>query len=279
MLFEFRPKQVISILLPRSAVGLLLILAIPHGTSWAQQDEVARSSIQHLGFRFAGRIASYREDLVVPLGFHGPCLSLGPVYTRQAEKDLTHIRIDFSAGYLKNRYSHEAYVVRMELHASWVRNLTEHDKFGDLWGGVSLPVQMNNLFLESWDDAHLYWLTTYSLAPAVEWHKKISQKDRAIVRMETPVISLVSRPPAYRHNKQDALTHWTYHFTGPNRALHLEGPGTYRGILLRILLMREMKYSLVSLGCEFQYHYCSEPQPIRAMNTSITLSYQWRIRS
>lgn len=279
MPFESRPKNAFKILLPRAAVGLFLVIAITHRACCAQQDEMPGLVIEHLGIHFGGRIASYREDLVVPLGFHGPSLSLGSVYRRQAEESLIHIRFDFSIGYLKNRYSHEAYVIKMELHPSWVRKLTHHDRYGCLWGGISLPMQMNNLFLESWDDAHLYWLTTYSLAPAVEWHKEISQRDGAVFRMEVPIISLVSRPPAYRHNKQEALTHWTYHFTEPNRALHLQTPETYRGVFLRILLMRRMGRSLLSLGCEFQYHYCSEPQAIRAMNTTITLSYQWRIRS
>jgi hypothetical protein len=235
--------------------------------------------MQHLGIHFAGGSASYREDLVVPLGFHGPGLTLGPVYTRQGDKGLIHIPLYFSAGYLKNRYSHEAYVMRFELHPSWIRKLTEYDKFGDLWGGISLPIQMNNLFLESWDDAHLYWLTTYSLAPAIEWQKKISQKYKAAVRIETPILSLVSRPPAYRHNKQDALTHWTYHFSEPNRALHLEAPDTYRGLLVRISLARNVGRSSLNLGGELQYHYCGRPQAIRALNISTAISYQWRIGS
>jgi hypothetical protein len=279
MPFESKSRFALSKFPAAALVILLLLLPVRHGTLRAQETERVGSSTQHLGIHFAGGIASYREDLVVPLGFHGGALSLGPVYARQGESSLIRVHLRFSAGYLKNRYSHEAYVVRFELHPSWVRKLIQHDRFGDLWGGVSLPIQMNNLFLESWDDAHLYWLTTYSMAPAIEWQKNLSQKNKAVVRMEAPILSLVSRPPAYRHNKQEALTHWTYHFTEPNRSLHLETPETYRGLWVRLGLTRKMGRSLLNLGCEFQYHYCSRPQDIRAMNTSITVSYQWRIRS
>jgi hypothetical protein len=277
MACESRHRLAMGMLPAWTLAILVFLLPIRYGSLRAQEIERAGSSSQHLGIHFAGGLASYREDLIVPLGFNGPGLSLGSTYTRQGEEGLIRALFSFSAGYLKNRYSHEAYVIRFELHPSWVRKLTQHYRFGDLWGGVSLPIQMNNLFLESWDDAHLYWLTTYSLAPAIEWQKQISQRDKAVVRMEVPLVGLVSRPPAYRHNKQDALSHWTYHFTEPHRSLHLETPETYRGLFVRIGLTHEMGHSLLNLGWEFQYHYCRRPQDIRAMNTSITISYQWRI--
>ena len=272
-------QSVLELPLRRILSALLLILALTYGTSLAQESDRVTSSIQHLGICVAGGPASYREDLVVPLGFGGPSLSLGPVYTRQAERSLIHIRLGLPVGYLKNRYDHEAYVLRLELHPSWVTRLTQHNRFGSLWGGLALPMQMNNLFLESWDDAHLYWLTTYSLAPAIEWQKEISERNKAVVRIEVPVISLVSRPPAYRRTKQEALNHWTYHFTQPNRALHFETPDTYRGLVVRMRFTRKMGRSLLGLGCEFQYNHCTRPRDIRAMNTLITVSYQWRIRS
>lgn len=279
MRLESRSRFAMRILLSRALSGLLLILALTHGTSRAQEPDRSKPTRQHLGIQFAGGSASYREDLIVPLGFGGPSLSLGPVYTRQAEESLIRIGLSFPVGYLKNRYSHEAYVIRLEFDPSWVRRLTRHDRYGGLWGGIALPMQMNNLFLESWDDAHLYWLTTYSLAPAIEWQKEISEKNQAVVRMEVPLVSLVSRPPAYRRTKQEALSHWTYHFTRPNGSLHLETPGVYRGLFLRILFTRKMGRSLLGLGCEFQYHHCTRPRDIRAMNTLVTISYQWRIRS
>ncbi len=279
MPFEARPIVKLRTSLPSTLTGILIILAALNVPLLAQQPEKEPSSMQHLGVRCDGGIASYREDLVVPLGFHGPNLTLGLVYSRQGERDRFRVPLYLSFGYLKNRYSHESYVMRFDLHPLWVRRLAQYDRLGSLWAGASLPVQMNNLFLESWDDAHLYWLTTYSLAPAIEWQKDISQEYKAAVRIEVPVLSLVSRPPAYRHNKQDALSHWTYHFTEPNRSLHLETPETYRGLFVRLELAHEIGHSLLNLGCEFQYYFCSRPQEIRVMNTSIAISYQWRIGS
>jgi hypothetical protein len=256
---------------------LVIVLPVRNGTLRAQEAQGAGSSTQHLGIRFANAIASYREDLLVPLGFSGPALSLGSTYRRQGNGELIRVSFLFSGGYLKNRYSHVAYVLRLELRPSWVRRMARHDRFGSLWGGFSLPIQMNNLFIESWDEAHLYWLTTYSVAPVIEWQREISQRNKVAIRMDVPLISLVSRPPAYRYNKQDALTHWTYHFTKPNRALHLETPETYRGLFLRMGMAHEIGSSLLNLGLEFRYYCCRRPKDIRAMNTSITISYQWRI--
>jgi hypothetical protein len=243
----------------------------------AQEEGKYASKVKHLGFHLSSGIASYREDLLVPLGFNGLGLSLGPIYTRQTENSLVQVRLKVGFGYLKNRYSHEAWVLMLEIRPSWMRKFAEHDRYGKFWGGICIPLQMNNLFLESWDDAHLYWLTAHSLGAAFQWEKRVSRKNHAVFRMEVPVFSLVSRPPTYRYNKQDALTCFTFHFTEPNSSLHLETLDMYRALFIQALLRREVRRSLLTLGLEFQYSYCREPERIWGINTSIFVSYQWRI--
>jgi len=144
---------------------------------------------------------------------------------------------------------------------------------------MSIPLQMNNLFIESWDEAHLYWLTAHSVALATEWQKKFSKKYDLSARMEIPIIGWISRPPTYRYNKQDALNHFGFHFSEPNKSLHFETLDTYRALYLQALFKKEMSCSFLSLGLEFQYKYFRNPQKIQGINTSILLSYQWRIGS
>lgn len=261
----------------RTLAASIVVLVLACKMSLAQQEGRSTTRMQHLGIYVGSGIASYREDLLVPLGFHGLGLSLGSVYTRRTEKDLVHIRLRFGLGYLKNRYSHEAWVMMLEVRPSWLRKFAEHQLYGEFWGGICFPLQINNLFIESWDDAHLYWLTAHSLGVATEWQKKISGKSNAVFRVETPLLGFVSRPPEYRYKKQEALTHWTFHITEPNRSLHLETLNTYRALFIQMLFSREMLCSLFNLGLEFEYKYCSKPQKIWGLNTSILLSYQWRI--
>jgi hypothetical protein len=270
-------RRTLSPSLMRALMAFVATFTLSFGMVRAQEDGKYASRVKHLGFHLSSGIASYREDLVVPLGFDGPGLSLGPIYTRQTENDLVQVRLKIGLGYLKNRYSHEAWVLMLEIRPSWMKRFAEHDRYGQFWGGISVPLQMNNLFLESWDEAHLYWLTAHSLGAAFQWQKRVSRKNHAVFRMEVPVFSLVSRPPTYRYNKQDALTRFTFHFTEPNSSLHLETLDTYRAIFIQALLRREVRRSLLTLGLEFQYSYCREPERIWGINTSIFLSYQWRI--
>jgi len=279
MSYDSVPRRFLSLIPIRASAFSLLVLVLSLGTPLAQEKVEGTTGGQHIGVQLGGGIASYREDLLVPLGFDGPGFSLGGVYDRRTEKNLIQIHLKVGFGHLKNRYSHEAWVLAFEMRPSWVRKLAEHCRYGQFRGGVSIPLQMNNLFLESWDDSHLYWLTAHSLAAALQWEKKVSRKDRAVVRMEVPFLSLVSRPPAYRYNKQDALNHWTFHFSEPNRSLHLETPDKYRALFIQMLFRRQVRQSLLSLGLEFQYAYCRKPEKIWGLNTSIVVSYQWRIGS
>jgi hypothetical protein len=276
---DFAPRRFLNLIPFRAVAFSLLALVLNLGTPLAQEKPEGATGSQHLGIHLGGGIASYREDLLVPFGFDGPGFSVGGMYDRRTENNLIRIRLKIGFGHLKNRYSHEAWVLAFEMRPSWVRKLAEHCRYGQFWGGVSIPMQMNNLFLESWDDSHLYWLTAHSLAAALQWEKRISRKDHAVVRMEIPFLSLVSRPPAYRYNKQDALNHWTFHFSEPNRSLHVETPSKYRALFIQMLLRRQVRQSLLSLGLEFQYAYCRKPERIWGLNTSIVVSCQWRIGS
>jgi hypothetical protein len=277
MLHVFKYWRLLSVPLIHTLAAFIVISAFAGQVTRAQEE--GKSSIRghYLGFHFDGKIASYREDLIVPLGFNGPGLSLGAIYTSHTENNLVHIRLRVGAAYLKNQYSHEAYVALLDLRPSWIRKLTQHRKYGEFWAGISIPLQMNNLIFESWDDAHLYWLTAHSLGFVTEWKKRITQQNNAVVRMEIPILSLVSRPQAYRYNKQDALNHFTFHFTEPNRSLHLETLDTYRGLFIQMLVRREIGHSLLNLGFEFQYNYCRKPQKIWGLTSSIIVTYQWRI--
>ena len=246
-------------------------------TAWAQDHVHGAYHKKHLGPYLSLGIASYREDLIVPLAFHGPDFSLGAVFTQQNQTHLVHIRLRFGMGHLENRHSHEAWVLFQECRLSWVTKLIAHHRYGEFRGGVCIPLQMNNLFFESWDDAHLYWLTSYTAGTALLWMNDISPRNSVNIRLEIPLFGWISRPPAYRHAKQEPLNHWTYHFSEPNSNLHLETLDIYRGVYLEIVFGRQMGRSLFSAGYEFGYDYCKRPEPIRGMRHSIFASYQWSV--
>ena len=258
---------------------LLLMEVLMFGEALAQNQGEIKTRVHYLGVHLNSGLYSYREDLLVPLGFHGPGFSLGAVYTYQSEKNRVHVRLRLGMGHMTNRYSHEAWGLFPELHSSWLRTLAEPHRWGGFWIGVCYHTRMNNLFIESWDDSHLYWLTSHSLGISVEWQKELSKKNGAVIRVESPVIGFVSRPPVYRYKKQEPLNHWTYHFTEPNRNLHIVTCDTYRALFLQMLFVRKIRSGQLNLGIEFQYAYYQKPEKIWGLNTSAVISYQWRIGS
>ena len=98
---------------------------------------------------------------------------------------------------------------------------------GEFWLGVDMPLQMNNLYLESWDESHLYWMTVYSIGPTLGCNKNISSSDLLFIRLNFPLVSFISRPEEYRNTKQEALSEVGFHFTEPNKSLKLESFGSY----------------------------------------------------
>lgn len=258
---------------------LLVIFIQGTNQSWAKEAENEPYKLNHLGMNLNCGLASYREDLVVPVGFHGLGLSLGVIYSRQTETNILNTRWKTGLGYLLNRYDHEALIIVQEIRMSWVKKVIVHEQYGEFLGGISLPLQMNNLFWGSWDDAHLYWLTAYGIGAAFQWQKKISSNKQALIRMEIPVINWVSRPARYRYTKQEPMNHISYHFSEPNKSLHFETLDAYQALFIQVLLRKEMKRSLLNLGIEFQYNHFSQPKDICGLNTLLIFSYQWRIGS
>jgi hypothetical protein len=248
-------------------------------TARAQIDAEQPASEHRLGFEIGGGISSFREDLIVPLVFSGPNLSLGGIYSHKTDTKQLFVNLRFGLGHLDNRYSHESWEMRIEATSSWVTKLHGQNKYGDIWGGAFARLQLNNLFVESWDDAHLYWLTAHSMGGSIQWGKKLSKKYTATVGLEVPLISWVARPPAYRYSKQDPVNHLTYHFSGPNKKLHFELIDAYRAISLKIHASRELKGVLVSLSYEFDYGYFDKPEKIEMMNNFIVFSFLWKVGS
>jgi len=253
----------------------IFVCAIDSSRAQGIRDDTL--SIARLGVHISAGLGSYREDLLVPLSFDGPRFSLGAVYSTRLNNHCINSRLTFGIGFPKNRFSHTAYVLDVELRSSWLLRISRPQDIGGFWLGICLPLRMTNMFFDSWDDAHLYWLTAYMLGAAVRWEKAVFQDAHAVVQVDIPFLGFASRPPEYRYAKQEALNQWTYHFAEPNKGLQFSTLDTYRAILIQALLIRQLASSTLTVGIEFDYQYSSRPSPIQTMRTSVSVSYQWTL--
>jgi len=258
-----------------TALVLAAALALPWPTARAQ--ERAAVPISRLGFSTGAGIGSYREDLLVPLGFSGPGVFAGVAYSRDAQRSRLQVELRFRAGYLENRFSQGTIAAALSLRPSWTHRLFLSESAGEFRAGVCVPLSIDYLADHSWDDAHLYWLSAYALGAAAEWQKSIARGHAGLARVELPIVALVSRPPVYRLNKQDPTEHWPFYFSAPNQGLHWETLDTYRAFLMQLLWRRYASDTVWDVGFEFTYAYCDAPEPIWALNTSLFLSIRWRL--
>jgi len=214
---------------------------------------------------------------LVPLAFDGPAFGLGAVFADRRDDRLFRARLTISAGFPTNRFSHEAYALALDIRASWLQTVSGSLEAGRILIGAAIPLQMTNMFFSSWDDSHLYWLTSYMLGVTAGWEMQISDRLVTMLCLELPLLGFVSRPPPYRYEKQEPLKEWTYHFTAPNSRLHFESLGTYRSVSIEASLTKHLTASAYCIALEFDYHYCSTEMSAQTMNTRLTFSYLWGI--
>lgn len=128
----------------------------------------------------------------------GKLLFLGFDYEIPRERSRQKLEFDFVFNMLNSRYESEksSYVFYPELNYSYDRKLNEGIKNLDIFIGGNVGTEYHMTFYENWDEAHLYWLTSYYLGINGFLLYKKSQKLLFYFRPDFPVLSLISRPPS-----------------------------------------------------------------------------------
>lgn len=258
-------------------VAILLLFGFALSDVLSETVQKSADSNHYLGVLLSGGIGSYREDLVVPISFDGPTFALGGQYSRQTEHTSLQLRLNLSVALLKNRFSHEAYAASLELRPSWTKRIWSGMPDKQIWFGIALPMQMRNLFWDSWDDSHLYWLTTYSFALVGEYHTRLPRLGNTVIRLDMPIIGFVSRPPEYRYKKQEALNHFSYHLSAPNKSFVFKGIWGYQSPMLQLLITGGSNGARRGFGLELMLDHCVKPKDIWILQIKLLFRYQWKI--
>jgi hypothetical protein len=172
-----------------------------------------------------------RDDLLVSLGFGGAGpwiggtgrIPLGPG-DLDLGADLSLRVLSSSDGQIAFSGVHDA-DVRYLLHAS--------DSVGigiaGVWSGV---VDV----LESWDDAHAYWLGSQWVGPAARWRLD-ARRSRVELALALGFVGGLGRPEdAPRLEKQDPLKRISYWFTAPVQGERWMTPATCQNALFDVRL-------------------------------------------
>ncbi|NQV14840.1 hypothetical protein HQ531_05220 [bacterium] len=231
------------------------------------QAPIPMTASKALDWEIGMELASHRDDLIVPLGFHGPGIALGLSYRRNSEKWKLLLPARFKFDFVLNRFSHPGRTFSVDFNPTFLKPLILDEKLGLVHIGLAFPFKINNYFPFSWDDAHLYWFTINSTALVLEWGPPGRTAKPLSFHLELPFISRISRPPVYRHDKQDEGLAWLgFKSTKAKRQYELETFSAYQGILFRTDYSRN---PLSNWSIEFEFDHYSKPEPVWAINTSI----------
>jgi hypothetical protein len=230
-----------------------------------------------LNARWDVGLASFREDLLVPLAFSGFGTQLGVDYELRGKQQSFEADLTLGAAYALNRFEHQALGLNHDIGLGYVRVLDRTDVC-EWWLGAGLREQTHLQLIESWDDAHGYWIATWALGPIVHHERQLWSRGWLEARTELGLLGLVSRPPSYRFNKQDALTHVDFHF---NRSF--DDPEWFSPLdvqLLRLSALVRFRGAAqhgrgFGLGLDFQFARASEPEPAATTYSGVRLAYGW----
>jgi hypothetical protein len=174
--------------------------------AWAESDE-ARHGI---GLRLGIRGTSVREDLLVPLTFSGAGPDLGASYRGLLGPGRLDVGLEAGASLVANRFGHLGVTFDHALDVGYLLPVGE----AGAWRFDAGPVVGENsdsLALESWDDAHGYWLGLGWLGPRGSVAGPIGKGWQLEATADLALLGLAGRPPAYRANKQDPTTRFSFY--------------------------------------------------------------------
>jgi hypothetical protein len=139
-----------------------------------------------------------------------------------------------------------------------------------LRAGAALVAHVDNMYFLDWDDAHLYWLSSYGVGPAVSLHRTLDGAQTISVEVELPVVGLLGRPPVERFDKVDDLVRIGAWFTKANRDLSvLTGP-ELAVVDGRLAYQRSPRVRVL-----YDFGFRATPQPRRAAPLEQAVGVEW----
>jgi hypothetical protein len=255
------------LLLGRSYVAVLVAAGI-FIFSFSVRSEPIRP--HHFGWRFGAEFPQVREDILTPLRFGGAGAVLGIEYGYISTHHRHLVTADFGISYLQNSYGDPALDLIWDAAYVYMYRIFQSSTFGSLWLGGALRYTMDWQYYLSWDQEHLYWLTTLDLGPSMAWQHLFAGKHDVDVSLEFPVMALASRPPQFRYYKIGRLDDASYHFTKTNEDMKFTSLHEYIAVRFTADYLYRARPNL-HFGARYQlgYRTHSEPSRYQRLNNAI----------
>jgi len=217
-----------------------------------------------------------RDDLLAPLRYAGPALGIRGAVERRSPgtEQEAQLRIGVAAGL--NRYRHGAFALSVGGSYTYLRRLDlSHTGATSVLAGIAGSARMDDMYFIQWDDAHLYWLTSYAIGPAARVRVPLSGGRALTFDGGAPLLGFVSRPPEERFYKVDPLVSPSTWFTRPHRDLSFAAFPDLAGVDFRIAYTRSAGRSPARLVYDAVFR--TTPNPRRAVVLEQALGFEWTL--
>lgn len=212
-----------------------------------------------------------RDDILVPLRFCGPGISVLLVYERHGLVHQHTVNTRLGLAFLRDKYGFSGALLSPALSYRYLHSTSAKIWGGKIFVGGQFNWSLNNELFYDWDDEHLYWLTAIELGPAVRYSRSVKPDQQIHFTLSLPVVALISRPPLYRYYKIDNLTKIGFLLTKPHEDLHFALLDTYQAAQIS-LGYEKRRLTIAYTG---SVAHANEPKPVILFNNSIDVTWRF----
>lgn len=223
------------------------------------------------GVAFESGALGMRDDLVVPLVFSGVPLGLGGFARWEGWQAHQDARARLSLAMLTNRFAHEAIGVDEEL-SWWLDWLAPAPLPSTMTLGTGLVSRSRFAVLESWDDAHGYWIGSLSLPASVGASGSVLGRPWR-GRFSIAVLALQSRPPEHYAVKQQPLA--DPRFVLDRQFFGLEPVAPWDHLDLELETWMKTGWRGLEWGTTLGMVRASQPRQAFVLNAIVKVGYRW----
>ena len=251
-------------------VAILITVLVCPQPAESKTDTRGRKNAFGIGPRVS--YVQVRDDIVVPLRFSGPGLSLLLFYERRGLVHQHEVHARLGLALLRDRYGFSGALLSSSVGYRYLHSLSNNTFGGKIFLGGKLNWSLNDEFFYDWDEEHLYWLTAIELGPALRYSRSIKNQRQIHVTLCFPIVAMISRPPLYRYYKTDDLTKVGFLLSGPHEDLHLVSFDKYQAA--EISFAYEMRRMTLTYTGSFKH--AAEPESITLFTNSIDITWRFK---
>lgn len=167
------------------------------------------------------------------------------------------------------------------LHASPLFFVVEGDGVGLALGPV-LGWDNETFYFGDWDDAHGYWIGARWIGPRAHGRAALNERWRLDYDGQLALLGLLSRPPAYRHTKQETSEHVPDFLAWPTEDPKVATIADFQLVRASVDFHRTRERGRVptgfGIGAELSFTRAVDPKPAFSFESTLRLSYTWGLQ-